>query len=340
MAKRGMSGASNGRGASQSFYYLIMRGGVEPSLSQHFATAGERDGEVSKILSEAEAQKPVEYYEATDMVMCLNIVGGLPEMWAASGAQTSGAQAAAATTDLAPVVEKRVRKRSRDVKPTRLLFKLDWPSRYEGDCRFGMMEMTAEAARSALARVRSFVQEHAEESMLVEKHYFNYSLTWFGFDDALDRYAGRAGKDSFEDLLADAPIATVARLPKLPARAVKYVECACMVVFTGGVFFSAMPSDGDDDVRTPEIPVEMLEQIAGTTMSEMNREAEKEGASFYYIKLDGGVDPVLSTQFANEDERDTEVSEIKESEESYTAGQDSLICLNVGRTGIEVWGSN
>ena len=68
------------------YYYVVMRGGVEPSVSSKFTTTDARDEEVSKILSDDE-NKPVEYDEACDSVMKLDIDrNGVPEMWAAAGA--------------------------------------------------------------------------------------------------------------------------------------------------------------------------------------------------------------------------------------------------------------
>ena len=66
------------------FYYIVMHGSVEPSLSSRFDSADERDAEVSKIFS-GDEEKPVEYDEACDVVLKMDIDGnGKPEIWTAA----------------------------------------------------------------------------------------------------------------------------------------------------------------------------------------------------------------------------------------------------------------
>jgi len=70
--------------AREGYFYIVMQGGVSPIVSDRFTSADERDAEVEKIFND-EDDRPVEYDEATDTMLKMNIDGdGMPEVWSVS----------------------------------------------------------------------------------------------------------------------------------------------------------------------------------------------------------------------------------------------------------------
>lgn len=227
-------------------------------------------------------------------------------------------------------------------QPRKFLFRLDGDSRYEGSCRFGMLELSPALALAALARVKALTEEREQAAELVEKHYFSGHVAYFREDPLLDDYAAGLGKGSFDELMSGACV-EVERLPDLPESARVHAESACMIAIREAVFFRAMPPDGDDDVWTPEISIATLCEVAGVTWDKVAT-----SAAYYYVTLDGGVDPTLSERFATEGVRDTALDRVRGSAgedvasdgADFDSASDTIICLNVKGSKVEVWASN